>query len=136
VVAAIAEPKTLSVQAVGAWPRKTRRFDAGQSRRTARIADVPGARRTTYPNAQVPQGPRKSFLSGIGRRRLTLLAVAGVLLVSTLCGGSALAVVNGGFQLAWLAPSNAAGFATNTATSAPLPTETSLLPTATTLASP
>ncbi|HEV8193462.1 MAG TPA: serine/threonine-protein kinase, partial [Ktedonobacterales bacterium] len=125
VVAAIAEPKTLSVPAVGAWPRKTRRFDIGQPRHAA---DVPDARRTTLSSASPPPNPRRS-LRGISRQRVTVLAVASVLLLSTLCGGSALALVNG-FQPSWLAPNAAVAFATPTATSTPLPTETAHLPTA------
>jgi serine/threonine-protein kinase len=117
-VAAVSEPKTLSMPAVGAWSRKTRRFDVGQPRRTA---DVPGARVTALPNTLAPSEPRKPRT--VGRRRLALLAVASVLLVSALCGGSALAVVNG-FQPSWLAPNAAVAFATATATSTPLPTVT------------
>ncbi len=130
VVAAIAEPKTLSVPAVGAWPRKTRRFDPGQPRRTTRLTEE---QRATLPNAVAAREPRRR-LQGVGRQRLTLLAVASVLLVSTLCGGSALAFMNG-FHLGWLAPSNAVAFVTATATSSPEPTETPL-PTSTPQPSP
>src|SRR5262249_49397131 len=59
VAAAIAEPKTLSVRAVGAWQRKTHRFDAEQPRRTARLVEEEqqGAYRKTRPGASAPAVP-------------------------------------------------------------------------------
>jgi serine/threonine protein kinase len=123
---AIDEPASVAVPAVGAWPRKTRRFDASR----LRDAEMPEDGGPTLPLAIVPGPLRKPLRSMRQRgRRVTLLAVAGVLLVSSLCGGSAVAVMNG-FQPAWLARSQTVSLPTATATSIPLPTDTPL-PTAT-----
>ncbi len=131
--AAIAEPDTLSVPAVGAWPRRTLRFEAmptepppSRRRRGRRAAldDQP-----TFPPvaARVTAGVRRTF-SG-PRGILVGLAVL-LLLLGSFAGGAV--AVKSGFELPWLAQSAPIVLptATATATSTPLPTAT-LQPTAT-----
>lgn len=125
---AVAEPDTLSVPAVGVWPRKTRRIEAIPTetppprRRWPRKGSRDGG--DTFP----PNGnARKSGWSA--SRRWLLIGLAALLLLVGSFVGSAVAVKSG-FQLPWLAKSQAIVLPTATATVTPLPTAT-LQPTAT-----
>ena len=125
---AIAEPDTLSVPAVGAWPRKTRRFEAiptatPPSRRRRARKGSPGDQ-ATFPPAT---GASTSWLRG-GRRWLLIAMAAALLVVGSFAGG-ALAIKTG-FEPPWLAQSHPIILPTATATSTPQPTAT-LQPTAT-----
>jgi serine/threonine protein kinase len=126
VAGAIAEPDTLSVPAVGAWPRKTRRFEAIPT-------EAPGLRRRRVRRGaiddQVTAPPTATRRGGAvpRSRRWLLMAVAVLLLLIGSFAGGTLAVKTG-FEPPWLAQSQP--IILPTATSTPQPTAT-LQPTAT-----
>ncbi|HEV8193970.1 MAG TPA: protein kinase, partial [Ktedonobacterales bacterium] len=126
VAGAIAEPDTLSVPAVGAWPRKTRRFEAISTQ-------APAFRRRRAPRGSVddqttaPPIVHRRRGSASSSRRWILMAIAVLLLLIGSFAGGTLAVKTG-FEPPWLAQS--APIILTTATSTPLPTAT-LQPTAT-----
>ncbi len=127
VAAAIAEPDTLSIPAVGAWPRKTHRFEAmpaaaGASGRRRARGKAPDAR-TTFPPSVTVNRARRTFS---GRRGILLAVAVLLLLVGSFAGGTL--AVKTGFEPPWLAQSQPILLPTATE----LPTAT-LEPTATAL---
>ncbi len=131
--AAIAEPDTVSVPTVGAWPRKTYRFEAVPT------AAAPSRRKRGRGGSS--GGGRNGVGAGSspwrGGRRWLLIAMAVVLLLIGSLAGSALASRTG-FEWPWLAKSQPIilPMATATATATLLPTDTpqptaTLQPTAT-----
>ncbi len=128
---AIAEPDTVSVPTVGAWPRKTYRFEAvptaapASRRKRARGGGAGGG----PPGAGAGSSPWR------GGRRWLLMAMAVLLLLVGSFAGSALAS-RSGFQWPWLAKSQPIILPTATATATVQPTDTpqptpTLQPTAT-----
>jgi serine/threonine protein kinase len=123
--AAIAEPDTVSVPTVGAWPRKTRRFEVMPTvgppsrRKPGRGGSSGGG----FNGAGASSSPWR------GGRRWLLLAMAVALLLVGTFAGSALASKTG-LELPWLAKSQPTATATLQPTATALPTAT-LQPTAT-----
>lgn len=126
---AIAEPDTLSVRVVGAWPRKTRRIEALPTTPPPAPSQWPRWRPSYSRAAGGAMGKKAAKRAGI-LRRILIAVTAIVLLAGAFVAGGAL--INPDFPLPWRAQGHPAIVPTTTATSAPLPTAT-LLPTVTPL---